>query len=317
MFGHPLLQEVVHVAAFDGFFRVDEVDVLQFAEAVVVAERRAHAPLQELRVPGRVVKLLHDVLRELLVVFDGQRELAVAAAGLNVETADLVRDGRFFGEGGDVRRPAPHFVFAGGASGERVGAVGDGDPPGRAYFANVEEAEDGRDVGLVDAHRKGFKLVAVGVDAPLHARGPRKAGRRSGGGHFLVPQVLGAVEGGHVFEFKVKKLVLRLAVEPVQLAPADKGAVQQTVLEEVAHARFYVADEAAEGPFVELFRHQTEEAGFEVVHDDRARFPGLGVPKELNGKRFRVAFGVGFVEDAGIEKPHLHFCFFCNYFFCF
>ena len=104
---------------------------------------------------------IHDVGGQFFVGFDWNGEIAVAAAGFNIKTHDFVRDyGFLFGLWNDVLVSDAVFVHARGLL---VGLAGRAalypDPARRTDVLDVEVAQQGRDIGLVNVGA----LVAVRI----------------------------------------------------------------------------------------------------------------------------------------------------------
>ena len=223
---------------------------------------------------GRLQTHVHDVGGEFFVAFDWNREIAVAAAGFNVKTHDFVGHERLlFGLRNDVLVSNAVFVSTRGLLLCFNGFALDLDPAGWTDVFDVEVAQQGRDVGLIYVG----VLVAARVQAQV-------------GPFALIPQVLDAVHGRHVFEFEKEEFVVFSAVKPVERLAAQELAFvdQNGILAEFSDVFFQVGNEARLGFKPPRLRDLDVEEGFIIAHNDAAGFAPFIDAEHLNYEVFFV-----------------------------
>ena len=305
----PFFDNVVNDVAFNRSFGVNQVDAGDFGEAKGGADAIPNQCRR--RLFGRVDQI-DDVLRQLLVVLYGQGEVAVAAARLNVETADLQGDDRILRQWGDVAGGAPNFVAAGRALVAHRAELLDPNPPRRAYLSNVEKPKDGRDVRLVQLEPFALVVVTFWVHRPFDPCLFCEFGILLGANLFE-PQVLQPMECGHVVELEKHEAVLFPLVETVKFCPGDHPTFDQRVIIKPTELLLQMVDEIFALGHSERLRDLDVEARFEPVDSDRVGVAIFIDPEKLDRKevgalrRFFVFLQLlSDMRGAAIDNPELH-----------
>ena len=197
----------------------------------------------------------------------------MAAAGLNVKTHDFVgHDGFLVGLRNDILVTDAVFIMGRGLFLCFNGLAALYPDPARwTDVLDMEVAQQGRNIGLINVGCLILKHVSAWVQAPFSA-------------FALIPQILHFVHGGHVFEFQHEELVVFAAVKTGELLAAKEFTLiyQNGILAEFSDCLFQFRDKARLGIKPPRLWNFDIKEGFIIVNNDAAGLAPLIDAEHLN-----------------------------------